>query len=100
MDNFDKITVSGTYKKLKVMGDELIRLYSSHKNELSLAKGIPMAWLKLLYQYSKKVAPLRFRYRGKSKPNYRRPGAFVHKKFADNFAIYERQYGSGYRNGQ
>ena len=97
MLNADKIMVSGTYKKLKVMGDELIRLYSSHKNELSLAKGIPMAWLKLLYQYSKKVSPLRFRYRGKSKPNYDRPWAFVHKEFADSFAIYERKYGSGYR---
>lgn len=75
---------------LKTMGDELIRLYPSHKNELSLAKGIPMAWLKLLYLYSKRVSPLRFRYRGKSKPNYRRPSAFVHKEFADSFAIYER----------
>ena len=48
------------------MGDDLIRLYKSPNCELSLAKGIPMAWLKLLYQYSKKVSPLRFRYRGKS----------------------------------
>ena len=94
----DKIMVSGTYKKLKTMGDELIRLYKSPACELSIAKGIPMAWLKLLYQYSKKVSPLRFRYRGKSKPNYRRPGAYVNKEFADSFAIYERVYGSGYRN--
>jgi len=49
-----------------------------------------MAWLKLLYLYSKRVSPLRFRYRGKSKPNYRRPVAYVNKEFADSFAIYER----------
>ena len=94
----DKVMVSGTYKKLKTMGDDLIRLYKSPNCELSLAKGIPMAWLKLLYQYSKKVSPLRFRYRGKSKPIYRRPGAYVNKEFADSFAIYERLYGSVYRN--
>ena len=75
---------------LKKMGEELIRLYKSPTCELSLAKGIPMAWLKLLYLYSKRVSPLRFRYRGKSKPNYRRPVAYVNKEFADSFAIYER----------
>ena len=75
---------------LKTMGEELIRLYKSPTCELSLAKGIPMAWLKLLYLYSKRVSPLRFRYRGKSKPNYSRPAAYVNKEFADSFAIYER----------
>ncbi len=75
---------------LKTMGEELIRLYKSPSDEISVAKGIPMAWLKLLYLYSKRVSPLRFRYRGKSKPNYRRPVAYVNKEFADSFAIYER----------
>ena len=86
----DKVMVSGTYKKLKTMGDDLIRLYKSPSCELSLAKGIPMAWLKLLYQYSKKVSPLRFRYRGKSKPGYRRVSSFCHMAYADSFAIYHR----------
>ena len=90
MLNADKIMVSGTYTKLKTMGDELIRLYKSPEVELSMAKGIPMAWLKLLYQYSKKVSPLRFRYRGKSKPGYRRVSSFCHMAYADSFAIYHR----------
>jgi hypothetical protein len=37
-----------------------------------------------------KIVPLRRKYRGSSKENYRRPSAFCHKKFADRFALYER----------
>ena len=37
-----------------------------------------------------KIVPLRRKYRGSSKENYRRPSAFCHKKFADRFALYHR----------
>ena len=37
-----------------------------------------------------KIVPLRRKYRGASKENYRRPGSFCHKNFADRFALYYR----------
>ena len=38
-----------------------------------------------------KVVKIRKKYRGKSWGGYRRPSAFCHRKFAERFAIYERQ---------
>ena len=38
-----------------------------------------------------KVVKIRKKYRGGSWGGYRRPSAFCHRKFADRFAIYERQ---------
>ena len=53
-NNFD-IKVSNNYDKLKVMGNDIMLLYNSPKCESSIAKGIPLAWIKLMYLYSKKV---------------------------------------------
>tara|TARA_B100000965_G_C19520258_1_gene726169 strand:- start:413 stop:697 length:285 start_codon:yes stop_codon:yes gene_type:complete len=92
-NNFD-IKVSNNYDKLKVMGNDIINMYKSPNAENSLAKNIPLAWIKLMYLYSKKIKKLRFKYRGKSIDNgkvyYNRPTSFCHMKYAESFAIYER----------
>ena len=49
-----------------------------------------MKFLPLFKEYSRKVKGLRIRYRGNSKPGYRRPRDFVHMAYADTFAIYVR----------
>jgi len=49
-----------------------------------------MKYLSLYKEFSKKVKPLRIRYRGNSKPGYRRPRDYVHMAYADTFAIYYR----------
>ena len=64
--------------------------YLSTKYEASVAKGIPMKYLSFFKEFSKKVKPLRIRYRGKSKPGYRRVSSFCHMAYADSFAIYHR----------
>ena len=50
-------------------------------------KGIPMS----LYEKVTRLLPMkdrRIRFRGKSKPGYVRPAMYVHKDFADTFAVY------------
>jgi transcription elongation factor GreA-like protein len=85
------IKVSNAPERLKVMGEDIFKLYSSPKEENSIAKGIPKVWLKLLYQYSKHVKSLRFKYRGNSiKGVYRRPTSFCHIGHATTFAVYTR----------
>ena len=60
--------------------------------EHSIAKNIPMKYLK----YFKEVTgsgngmKVRYRYRGNSKPSYGRPQSFCHMHGADTFAIYHR----------
>ena len=63
--------------------------YKSPKNEASLFKGIPIE-----ERQNPKVRELMktrlfsVKYRGKSKPNYQRDQSYIHKEFADTFAIY------------
>lgn len=68
----------------------IIEQYRSPVDEFSIAKNIPLKYLNMFYMYSKKVKPLRIRYRGKSKFNYKRPQEHCHKVMADSFAIYVR----------
>lgn len=86
----DKILNTEYYQKLKRVGNKVAKKYLAHPNEQGIAKGIPMKYLPLFYQFSKKVKPLRIRYRGASKGQYSRPSSFAHKAYADNFAIYYR----------
>lgn len=86
----DKILNTEYYQKLKRVGNKVAKKYLAHPNEQGIAKGIPMKFLPLFYQFSKKVKGLRIRYRGNSKPGYRRPRDFVHRAYADTFAIYYR----------
>ena len=86
----DKIMNTDKYKELKDTGNRIAKKYLSHPNEFSIAKGIPMNYLIFFKEFSKKVKPLRIRYRGKSKPGYRRVSSFCHMAYADSFAIYHR----------
>ena len=63
---------------------ESFRSPSSHK---SMFKGIPM----VLYRKITRLLPMkdrRIKFRGKSKIGYIRPKSYVHKRFADTFAVY------------
>ena len=86
----DKIMNTEYYQRLKSVGNKIAKKYVSTKYETSIAKGIPMKYLNFFKEFSKKVKPLRFRYRGKSKPGYRRVSSFCHMAYADSFAIYHR----------
>ena len=63
----DKILNTEYYQKLKRVGNKVAKKYLAHPNEQGIAKGIPMKFLPLFYKFSKKVKPLRIRYRGTSK---------------------------------
>ena len=77
----------------KVVNPLLIKyLTDPHGDEVSIAKNIPMKYLK----YFKVVSAtgngkkLRYRYRGVSKDSYARPQSFCHMNGADTFSIYYR----------
>lgn len=76
---------------------ELIEKYKSPVFENSIAKGIPLTYLDMFKKYSKKVQPLRIKYRGTSVHDadgyiyYRRPVDYCHKDYAKSFAIYKRE---------
>ncbi len=63
--------------------------YRSHQYEHSVAKNIPMKYILLFKSYI--PGKYRYRYRGKSIPNfYRRPQSYCHRLYAQRFAIYVR----------
>ena len=79
-----KTTIYADYNKFDIALLESFRSPSSHE---SMFKGIPM----ILYRKVTRLLPMkdrRIRFRGKSKPGYVRPAMFVHKDFADTFAVY------------
>ena len=79
-----KTTIYADYNKFDIALLESFRSPSSHE---SMFKGIPM----VLYRKVTRLLPMkdrRIRFRGKSKPGYVRPAMFVHKDFADTFAVY------------
>ena len=86
----DKVMNTDYYQKLKKVGNQIAKKYKGHPLERGIAKGIPMKYLPLFKEFSKKVKPLRIRYRGNSKLGYRRPRDYVHMAYADSFAIYLR----------
>ena len=86
----DKIMNTEYYQRLKSVGNKIAKKYVSTKYETSIAKGIPMKYLNFFKEFSKKVKPLRIRYRGNSKPGYKRPRDYVHMAYADTFAISHR----------
>ena len=71
---------------------EIIHRYESPETEASLAKKIPMRFVKELQR--KFPGAFRYRYRGPSENTetygfrYSRPRAFCHKAWARTFAIY------------
>ena len=63
--------------------------YKSPKNEASLFKGIPISERQNpVVRELMKTRLFSVKYRGKSKPNYQRDQSYIHKEFADTFAIY------------
>ena len=79
-----KTTIYADYNKFDIALLESFRSPSSHE---SMFKGIPM----VLYRKVTRLLPMkdrRIRFRGKSKPGYLRPAMYVHKDFADTFAVY------------
>ena len=79
-----KTTIYADYNKFDIALLESFRSPSSHE---SMFKGIPM----VLYRKVTRLLPMkdrRIRFRGKSKPGYVRPVMYVHKNFADTFAVY------------
>ena len=63
--------------------------HRSPDNEASVAKGIPMNWIKVLK--ANWPGKYRYRYRGPSTPTYRRDPSYCLAKYATSFAIYERK---------
>ena len=67
-------------------------LTDPHGSETSIAKNIPMKYLK----YFKEVTgsgngmKVQYRFRGNSKSWYKRPQSFCHIYGADTFAVYHR----------
>ena len=79
-----KTTIYADYNKETIALLESFRSPSSHK---SMFKGIPM----VLYRKITRLLPMkdrRIKFRGKSKIGYIRPKSYVHKRFADTFAVY------------
>ena len=79
-----KTTIYADYNKDTINLLESFRSPSSHK---SMFKGIPM----VLYRKITRLLPMkdrRIKFRGKSKIGYIRPKSYVHKRFADTFAVY------------
>ena len=54
MTQFD-IKVPNNVAKINTMGTDIINMYKSPNAENSLAKNIPLAWINLMYLYSKKI---------------------------------------------
>ena len=79
-----KTTIYADYNKFDIALLESFRSPSSHE---SMFKGIPM----VLYRKITRLLPMkdrRIKFRGKSKIGYIRPKSYVHKSFADTFAVY------------
>ena len=78
----------------KVRLAEIIRdRHPSTKYERSTANGVPIKYLKLFQEVfvaAKGRSLYVYRFRGKSKPGYRRDQSYIPKHFADTFAIYTK----------
>jgi hypothetical protein len=65
--------------------------YDSPDHENSIYKGIPIEFRDHpVVEKFLKGGKYRIKYRGTSKPGYRRPQSFIRKEYADTFAIYPR----------
>jgi len=57
-----------------------------------IASNIPIKYLKYFKEVSasRRAKRVRYRYRGTSKPGYKRPQSFCHMNYADTFSVYYR----------
>ena len=77
-------TIYADYNKFNIA---LLESFRSPGYETSEFKGIPM----ILYRKVTRLLPMkdrRIKFRGKSKPGYKRPASHTIKEFADTFAVY------------
>ena len=78
------LTIYADYNKKTIA---LLEKYRSPESHESMFKGIPIS----LYDTVTRLLPRknrRIKFRGTSKPGYRRPRAYTLKAMADTFAIY------------
>jgi len=65
---------------------------TSNPADVCIAANIPIKYLPYFKEVSasRRAKRIRYRYRGTSKPGYKRPQSFCHMNHADTFAIYYR----------
>ena len=68
--------------------DIFIKRYKSPYKEQSIFKSIPIKYLETFKALFGKGYLIK--YRGKSKGEYIRPQAYMHKQYADTFAVYKK----------
>ncbi len=76
----------------RVVNPLLIKYMTSNPADVCIAANIPIKYLPYFKEVSasRRAKRIRYRYRGKSKPGYKRPQSFCHMNYADTFAIYYR----------
>ena len=76
----------------RVVNPLLIKYMTSNPADVCIAANIPIKYLPYFKEVSasRRAKRIRYRYRGTSKPGYKRPQSFCHMNYADTFAIYYR----------
>ncbi len=77
----------------KIVNPLLLKhLTPSNYDGSCIASNIPIKYLKYFKEVSasRRAKKVRYRYRGISKPGYKRPQSFCHMNMADNFSVYYR----------
>ena len=76
----------------RVVNPLLIKYMTSNPADVCIAANIPIKYLPYFKEVSasRRAKRIRYRYRGTSKPGYKRPQSFCHMNHADTFAIYYR----------
>jgi len=76
----------------RVVNPLLLKYLTSNPADVCIAANIPIKYLPYFKEVSasSRAKKIRYRYRGTSKPGYKRPQSFCHMNYADTFAIYYR----------
>ena len=76
----------------RVVNPLLLKYLTSNPADVCIAANIPIKYLPYFKEVSasRRAKKIRYRYRGTSKPGYKRPQSFCHMNYADTFAIYYR----------
>jgi len=76
----------------RVVNPLLLKYLTSNPADVCIAANIPIKYLPYFKEVSasRRAKKIRYRYRGTSKPGYKRPQSFCHMNHADTFAIYYR----------
>ena len=76
----------------RVVNPLLLKYLTSNPADVCIAANIPIKYLPYFKEVSasRRAKKIIYRYRGTSKPGYKRPQSFCHMNHADTFAIYYR----------